>query len=108
MKQLIAGFALLCLMAGNAYAAGLTFENKSAVSIPLEIPGVMNPNLNPHSKSGISLDKGQKVFFKYKGKRTLLLEITNQKDGETLVINELIAKRIEGIEKKKKMGTTTQ
>lgn len=102
MKQLIAGFVLLCLMAGNAYAADLTFENKSAVSIPLEIPGVMNPNLNPRSKSSLTLDKGQKVFFKYKGKRTLLLEITNQKNGETIVINELIAKRIKEIERKKK------
>lgn len=99
MKQLIAVFVLLGLMAGNACA--LTFENKSAVSISLEIPGVMNPNLNPHSKSGVGLKKGQKVFFQYKGKRTLLLEITKQKDSDTIVINELITKRIKELEKKK-------
>ncbi|MFY8214091.1 MAG: hypothetical protein ACOVKJ_06505 [Flavobacterium sp.] len=41
----------------------MTFHNGSFSSIPLVIPGVMNPNLSPLSNSGISLDVGQKFIF---------------------------------------------
>lgn len=37
----------------------LTFHNGSLNSIPLVIPGVMNPNLNPFSNSGVELGFGQ-------------------------------------------------
>lgn len=81
-------------ISGQAAAVDLTFRNNSLKSIPLEIPGVMNPNLSPLSNSGVDLEKGQKIYFKYQGKRTLLLEITNQKDGDIILIDEVIKARI--------------
>jgi hypothetical protein len=92
--------AALILASTQASAADLTFKNTSLRSIPLEIPGVMNPNLNPMSDSGVTLDKGQKIYFKYKGQRTLLLEITNQKDGDIIVINDVIAARRAELDKR--------
>jgi hypothetical protein len=47
----------------------MTFHNGSFKSIPLIIHGVMNPNLNPYSNSGVGLDVGQKVYFFPNGKR---------------------------------------
>ena len=70
-----------------------TLKNTSLVSIPLEIPGVMNPNLNPLSTSGVTLDIGQKVFFKYKKKRFLLLEVNSDLKGQTLDVPMLIRER---------------
>ncbi len=95
LTVVLAGF---CLLPGEAK---LTFENQSTESIPLQIPGVMNPNLSPKSKSGVTLRQGQEVFFKYKGKRTLLLKIDKEKDGDVLIVNDLITKRISELEKKK-------
>ena len=71
----------------------LVFKNNSLKSIPLKIPGVMNPNLSPMSKSGVSLRIGQKIFFKYRLKSHLLLEIKDQNPGDVIIINELIKKR---------------
>ena len=72
----------------------LTFHNGSLASIPLIIPGVMNPNLSPLSDSGVSLGYGQKVFFKEKGKQYLLFEIDETfKDGDQLEIQDLIKAR---------------
>ena len=92
--------SVLLLTSAQVDAADLTFKNTSLRSIPLEIPGVMNPNLNPMSDSGVSLDKGQKIYFKYEGKRTLLLEITDQKDGDVIIINDVIAKRRAELDKR--------
>ena len=52
-----------------------TLANKSAESIPLIIPGVMNPNLSPMSNSGVSLAVGQQILFRYKGKNQVLLVV---------------------------------
>jgi len=82
----------------------MTFHNGSFKSIPLIIPGVMNPNLSPKSNSGVSLDVGQKVYFFPNGKkknRALLfvVEATWKKDT-ILQIDEIIEKRkIELLEK---------
>ena len=38
--------------------------NSGLKSIALEIPGVMNPNLSPKSRSGVRLDYGQEILFK--------------------------------------------
>lgn len=38
--------------------------NTGLTSIALEIPGVMNPNLSPKSRSGVRLDYGQEIRFK--------------------------------------------
>jgi hypothetical protein len=90
--------ALLAALATPAWAANLTLENRSNRSLPLEIPGVMNPNLSPRSTSGVTLEPGQKVYFRHRGKRELLLEIRNEKDGDVIVVNEVLARRIAEID----------
>lgn len=54
---------LFFLINGNAQAIPMTFHNGSLKSIPLQIPGVMNPNLSPLSDSGVTLEVGQKVLL---------------------------------------------
>lgn len=72
----------------------LTLQNKSAKSIPLIIPSVMNPNLSPFSKSEVNLNIGQKIFFKHKGKKVLLLQVTDVlKDNDTLDVAALIKEK---------------
>ena len=75
----------------------LTFHNGSLKSIPLVIPGVMNPNLNPLSNSGVELEYGQEVFYFENGdkrKKALLFIVGDQfKDGEILEIDELIKEK---------------
>ena len=75
----------------------LTFHNGSLKSIPLIIPGVMNPNLNPLSNSGIELEYGQEVFFFENGdkrKKALLFIVGEQfKEGEVLEIDALIKQK---------------
>jgi hypothetical protein len=74
-----------------------TFHNGSLKSIPLDIPTVMNPNLNPLSTSGISLAIGQSVYFYPDGKskkRALLFTVDeNFVQNQVLEIDELIDKR---------------
>lgn len=41
-----------------------TLKNSSLRSIPLKIPGVMNPNLSPMSKSGVRLAQGQEIIYR--------------------------------------------
>lgn len=67
-----------------------TLRNESAKSIPLIIPGVMNPNLSPMSNSGVSLKVGQKVLYKYKGKKRVLLKVTKDLEGKTLKVHKLL------------------
>lgn len=75
----------------------LTFRNMSLKSIPLVIPGVMNPNLNLLSNSGVELAFGQEVFYFINGdkrKKALLLVVGDQfKDGEVLEIDALIKEK---------------
>lgn len=90
---------LLVFGALAAWAVPMRFLNKSGRSIPLEIPGVMNPNLSPFSSSGVDLAVGQKVYFFANGKkgsfkkRILLLEVTEDLAGKDLAIDELIKAR---------------
>jgi len=75
----------------------MTFHNGSLKSIPLQIPGVMNPNLSPLSDSGVTLEVGQKVFYfpnGKKGKKELLFEVdvTFKKDT-SLQIHEMIRQK---------------
>lgn len=74
-------------------AISFTLHNSSIRSIPLEIPGVMNPNLSPFSDSGVSLKVGQKIFFTYKGKRALLLTVDEKLEGQKVDVHQLIKKR---------------
>jgi hypothetical protein len=91
MLTLITATLAACTLNGGS--ANLTFQNTSWRSIPLSIPGVMNPNLNPRSTSGVTLRDGQEVFFTYRGGRKLLLTICNERNGDVIVVNDVIARR---------------
>ena len=71
-----------------------TLKNTSATSIPLIIPSVMNPNLSPYSKSGVSLKIGQKIFFKSNGKKYLLLTVSDSiNEGAEIDVPKLLKQR---------------
>lgn len=82
--------ACLLLAVSAVHAVPFTLLNKSMKSIPLRIPGVMNPNLSPQSSSGVDLAVGQKVYFYVKKKKYLLLEVTEDLRDKQLVVNQLI------------------
>ena len=74
-----------------------TLHNSSAKSIPLVIPNVMNPNLSPFSNSGVKLKVGQKVYYKKRGKKKLLLTVDDSiADGDKIDVAERIAKLEKG------------
>ena len=81
----------------NAQNIPMTFHNGSFKSIPLIIPGVMNPNLSPKSNSGVGLDVGQKVYFfpngKKKNREILFIVDTTWKKDTILQIDKIIEKR---------------
>ena len=57
-------------------AIAFTLTNSSLESIPLEIPGVMNPNLSPKSRSGVALVPGKALYWIPRpGKRVLIYEV---------------------------------
>lgn len=75
-----------------------TLENKSAKSIPLLIPNVMNPNLSPLSKSGVDLKVGQEILFKYKGSKHLLLKVDESiANGDVIDVAELLKQKKEAL-----------
>ena len=70
-------------------------ENNTAQSIPLRIPGVMNPNLSPFSRSGVDLPNGQQIFLDLNGKRILLLTVTDSiPHGARIDVANLINKAL--------------
>lgn len=105
MKKLFFALLVSLFFANlNAQNIPMTFHNGSFKSIPLIIPGVMNPNLSPKSNSGVSLDVGQKVYFFPNGNkknRALLFVVeTTWKKDTILQIDEIIEKRkVELLEK---------
>lgn len=76
--------------------------NPGMKSIPLIIPGVMNPNLSPMSSSGVNLKVGQEILFKYNGKREVLLVVTEDLADTKLNVKELLQNRIKEINSAKK------
>ncbi|MCI4668150.1 MAG: hypothetical protein MRZ79_08310 [Bacteroidia bacterium] len=92
MKAIILSILLTCSVA-ISYAVPFTLRNNSTKSIYLKIPGVMNPNLSPMSNSRVDLKVGQKIYFFVKKKKYLLLEVTEEFDGEKVVVNQLIKER---------------
>ena len=42
-------------------------ENNTAQTLSLQIPGVMNPNLPPFTRSGVDLPNGQPIYAKVNG-----------------------------------------
>jgi hypothetical protein len=100
MKAALLPFLIVLIQsASSVYAQSInfTFHNGSLKSIPMVIPTVMNPNLNPLSNSGVSLNIGQKVFFYPYGtskKRELLFVVDETyQQNQVLEIDELIEKR---------------
>ena len=70
-------------------------ENNSAQSLPLVIPGIMNPKLNPFSRSGVDLPNGQKVYLKLNGKRILILTVSDSiSQGDRIDVADLINKAL--------------
>jgi hypothetical protein len=88
---------LFFLAHGKSQAISMTFHNGSLKSIPLNIPGIMNPNLSPLSDSGVDLEVGQKVFYfpnGKKGKKELLFEVDNTFRKDTILqIDEMIKQK---------------
>jgi hypothetical protein len=100
MKALVLPFLILLIQStASLYSQsiGFTFHNGSLKSIPLVIPSVMNPNLNPLSNSGVELKIGQKVYFYPNGtseKRELLFTVDESfQQNQVLEIDQLIEKR---------------
>ena len=100
MKALVLPFLVLLIESTSslfAQSIHFTFHNGSLKSIPLVIPSVMNPNLNPLSNSGISLNVGQKVYFYTSGtskKRELLFTVDDSfQQDQILEIHAMIEKR---------------
>lgn len=100
MKNLFWLFCLSLVLSGFTTdpSVSFTLRNESVQSIPLVIPGVMNPNLSPMSDSGVQLEVGQKIFFKHKGRKYLLLEVSAEYEGTRIRVHQLIKQR------KKEMG----
>jgi hypothetical protein len=82
----------------QAQSVSFTLRNNSLSSIPLKIPGVMNPNLSPMSNSGVSLEVGQKIYFQHRGRKKLLLEVTTDLEGTKVIVNEEIKRRKEELD----------
>ena len=76
---------------------GFTLRNETAQSIPLIIPGVMNPNLSPFSNSGVRLKIGQQINFRQGLKTYTLLTVSHAiEEGAVLEIGaRLQEKKIE-------------
>jgi hypothetical protein len=90
--------AFLFLFTVSVFAVPFTLRNNSLKSIPLIITSYMNPNLSPKSNSAVDIPVGEKVYFKYKGKKQLLLVVTEDLKGQTLVVDKLIKEKIEELE----------
>lgn len=93
MKKLLLSLALTLFVSLGLFAVPFTLHNSSLKSIPLRIPGVMNPNLSPVSDSGVDLAVGQEIFFYHKKKKYLLLTVTESLRDQRLVVDELIRDR---------------
>jgi hypothetical protein len=98
MKKLLLPLLVVMLFSSlKAQNIPMTFHNGSFKSIALIIPGVMNPNLNPFSNSGVGLEVGQKVYFfpnKKKNKKELLFVVDKTFKRDTILeIDQLIEKR---------------
>jgi hypothetical protein len=100
MKSFLLSITFICTTFASqsiAQSIHFTFHNGSLKSIPLVIPSVMNPNLNPLSNSGISLNIGQNVYFYPNGtskKRELLFVVDESfQENQILEIDAMIENR---------------
>ena len=71
-----------------------SLRNETAQSIPLIIPGVMNPNLSPFSNSGVRLKIGQQINFRQGLKTYTLLTVSPDiEEGAVLEIGTLLKEK---------------
>ena len=71
-----------------------SLRNETAQSIPLIIPGVMNPNLSPFSNSGVRLKIGQQINFRQGLKTYTLLTVSPAiEEGAVLEIGTLLKEK---------------
>ena len=56
---------------------GFYLVNTTAQTLPILIPGIMNPKLTPFSQSGVELPWGQKILLKTPGEDLLLLTVSD-------------------------------
>ena len=71
-----------------------TLRNETPQSIPLIIPGVMNPNLSPFSNSGVRLKIGQQINFRQGLKTYTLLTVSDSiEEGASLEIGTLLKEK---------------
>ena len=76
-----------------AKSVTFTLHNSSSESIPLVIPGVMNPNLSPMSNSGVALEIGQKIYYKHGMKKVLILTVDSSiENGDKIDIATMVEK----------------
>lgn len=106
MKNAILLSLLIPLFSLNLEAGPKTYVdfdliNPTEESIPLVIPNVMNPNLSPDSRSGVRLKVGQEILFRYKGKKRVLLVVTEELEGKRLDVSQLLKERKEQLVKEK-------
>ena len=85
----------------NKFSKPLTFqrafylENNTAQNLQLYIPGVINPKLNPFSRSGVDLTNGQKIYFDLKGRKILILTVNESiSHGSRIDVADLIEKAL--------------
>lgn len=55
-------------------------------SIPLIIPTVMNPSLSPNSSSGVSLQSGREILYRYKGNTTVSRSCRSNSSGFAAIL----------------------
>ena len=69
--------------------------NNTAQTLPLRIPGIMNPRLNPYSRSGVDLPNGQKIYLDLKDNQILILTVTDSiPNGARIDLANLIDKAL--------------
>ena len=70
-----------------------TLRNETYKSIPLIIPGVMNPNLSPRSNSGVRLKVGQEINYRKGGRTRTLFTVDGRiEEGDTVLVGALFDK----------------
>ncbi len=95
MKTLLT-LAFMLAFSSISYGQDVPFSlmNKGLKSIPLHIPGVMNPNLSPYSRSGVTLPVGKKVYwYPKKGKKAELFTVSSEMRNQHLSVDSIIAIR---------------
>ncbi len=93
MTTSVVGFSQGKNISSTNKKVSFTLLNRTMKDIPLKIPGYMNPNLSPMSNSGVTVSVGQKVYFRFKGKKRLLFVADESLEGKKLIVNKLISER---------------